>query len=114
MDRANMARILQNMIEEAEENLASVAERMRGYEHLEHLDERRADIDEAIALVEELGGAPLHTVEEWKAHAVLRPESAEPSPGYYKMYLDEQSHAERADGEAKALRAAPRLPYKEN
>ena len=51
MDKANVARILQNVIDEAEENLASVAEKMRGYEHLEHLDERRADIDEAMALV---------------------------------------------------------------
>lgn len=51
LDNANYARILQNMIEEAEENLASVAEKMRGYEHLEHLAERRAELREAMALV---------------------------------------------------------------
>jgi DNA repair exonuclease SbcCD ATPase subunit len=45
------ARILQNMVEEAEENLASVAEKMRGYENLEHLDERRAELKEAQSLV---------------------------------------------------------------
>jgi hypothetical protein len=45
------ARILQNMIEEAEENLASVAEKMRGYESLEHLAKRRAELREAMALV---------------------------------------------------------------
>ena len=66
MDNANYARILQNMVEEAEENLNNLADMYKGYEHIKQLDERRADIDEAIALVEELGGAPLHTVEEWR------------------------------------------------
>jgi hypothetical protein len=51
MDKLDYARILQNMIEEAEENLASVAESMKGYEHLEHLDERRVQLREAMALV---------------------------------------------------------------
>lgn len=54
MDNANMARVLQNMIEEAEENLASLAERMKGYENLEHLDERRSQLREAMELEAEL------------------------------------------------------------
>ena len=32
--------------------------------------------------------------------------TAEPSPGYYKMYLSEQARAERAEAEVKALREA--------
>jgi hypothetical protein len=33
-------------------------------------------------------------------------ERAEPSPGYFEMYANEKARAERAEGEAKALRAA--------
>ena len=61
--RSEMARILQNMIDEAEENLRGVKQ---DYGTTTAVLQRRADIDEAIALVDELGGAPLHTVEEWK------------------------------------------------
>jgi len=50
MDNKRYARILQNMIEEAEENLDGLAERMKGYENLEHLDERRAELKEAMEL----------------------------------------------------------------
>jgi len=56
VDKAKYARVLQNMIEEAEENLTALAERMKGYENLEHLDERRAELKEAMDLEAELGG----------------------------------------------------------
>jgi hypothetical protein len=48
---ATYARILQNMIEEAEENIEGLEASFAGYEHLEHLDERRAQLREAMALV---------------------------------------------------------------
>jgi hypothetical protein len=51
LDNAKYARVLQNMVEEAEENLANLAEKMRGYENLEHLNERRGELREAMALV---------------------------------------------------------------
>ena len=50
MDNANMARVLQNMIDEAEENICRT-EKILGW----HLEERRADLAEAVKLVEELG-----------------------------------------------------------
>jgi hypothetical protein len=54
MKNQEIARILQNMIEEAEENLIRLAEAMTGYENLEHLDKRRAELKEAMALEAEL------------------------------------------------------------
>ena len=54
MDNQNMARILQNMIEEAEENLARDARDMEGHEALVNITKRRADVDEAVKLIEEL------------------------------------------------------------
>jgi hypothetical protein len=39
------------MIDEAEEHLAELSERMKGHEHLEHLEERKADLKEAEELV---------------------------------------------------------------
>jgi hypothetical protein len=61
MDKANMARILQNMIEEAEENFEELVSKFPRTNP--NILKRRADIDEAVKLVDELGGAPLHTVE---------------------------------------------------
>lgn len=49
-DNATIARVLQNMIEEAEENLAALADRMKGYENLVNLNERHADLKEAVEL----------------------------------------------------------------
>lgn len=54
MDNANVARILQNMIDEAEENLASFAASMKGYEGLVNLAKRQADLAEAVELVDYL------------------------------------------------------------
>jgi hypothetical protein len=54
MNNANTARVLQNMVDEAEENLATLAAAMHGYEALANLERRRADLAEAVALVEEL------------------------------------------------------------
>jgi len=54
LSHANISRILQNMIDEAEENIANVAASMRGYEGLANVAERKADLVEAVALVEEL------------------------------------------------------------
>lgn len=62
--KSDTARILQNMIDEAEENVKNLEEAPFG--RTVGVLQRRADIDEAVKLVEELGGAPLHTVEEWK------------------------------------------------
>jgi hypothetical protein len=64
MERSEIARILQNMIDEAEENVKNLEEAPFG--RTVGVLQRRADIDEAMKLVEELGGAPLYTVEEWK------------------------------------------------
>lgn len=94
MDRANMARIIQNVIDEAEENFCRDK---RDYGMTTAALQRRADIDEAIAFVEELGGAPLHTVEEWKAHAVLRPESAEPAKWAIDLVRRIRGHIEGVD-----------------
>jgi hypothetical protein len=49
MNNANTARVLQNMVDEAEENIHRT-ERTLGWA----LPERRADLAEAVALVEEL------------------------------------------------------------
>ena len=54
MKNQEIARILQNMIEEAEENLTRLAEAMRGYGNLKYLDERRAELKEAMDLEAEL------------------------------------------------------------
>jgi hypothetical protein len=54
MNNANTARVLQNMVDEAEENLATLAAAMYGYEALANLERRRADLAEAVSLVEEL------------------------------------------------------------
>jgi len=51
MHNANMARILQNMIDEAEENLTYLE---KVHEGREHLGARFSDLTEAVALVEEL------------------------------------------------------------
>jgi hypothetical protein len=55
MDNANMVRILQNMIDEAEENIERLAAAFKGYENKVNIDQRRADLAEAVKLVEELG-----------------------------------------------------------
>ena len=55
MDNQNMARILQNMIDEAEENIEGLAAAFEGYENKVNIDQRRADLAEAVKLVEELG-----------------------------------------------------------
>ena len=54
MDNQNMARILQNMIDEAEENIEGLAAAFEGYENKVNIDQRRADLAEAVELVEEL------------------------------------------------------------
>jgi hypothetical protein len=59
-------RILQNMIEEAEENLADLAEKMHGYESLKRLDERRVQLREAMALVATLDPEHYKAPEEGK------------------------------------------------
>lgn len=52
---SKIARILQNMIEEAEENLAWITEKFKHNPAAMHnLDKRHADLAEAIKLVEEL------------------------------------------------------------
>ena len=55
MDNQNMVRILQNMIDEAEENLGQLAAAFKGYENQVNIAQRRADLAEAVKLVEELG-----------------------------------------------------------
>lgn len=54
MDNANMARVLQNMVDEAEENIEGLAAAFHGYEGQVNINQRRADFAEAVALVEEL------------------------------------------------------------
>lgn len=57
MDKWNMARILQNMIDEAEEYLSELNVRFRDSPAaLRILDKRHADLAEAIKLKEELEG----------------------------------------------------------
>jgi len=53
MDSANIVRVLQNMINEAEENIEGIAA-FKGYEGQVNIAQRRADLAEAVALVEEL------------------------------------------------------------
>jgi hypothetical protein len=59
MDNQNMARVLQNMIDEAEEHLTRLALESMGAETKASIDKRlaprRADLAEAVKLVEELG-----------------------------------------------------------
>jgi hypothetical protein len=56
MDKANMARILQNMIDEAEEHLSELNVRFRDSPAVLRriLDKRHADLAEAIKLEDEL------------------------------------------------------------
>lgn len=54
---AEIARILQNMIDEAEENISLQEDSMKGHEALANIAQRRADLAEAVALVEELGAS---------------------------------------------------------
>ena len=56
MDNASMARILQNMIEEAEENLNHLSEKHLGVVHDANIANRRAELKEAMELEAELGG----------------------------------------------------------
>jgi hypothetical protein len=53
MNSENMARVLQNMIEEAEENLFYLE---KVHEGREHLTSRFAELKEAMDLEAELGG----------------------------------------------------------
>lgn len=55
MDNQNMVRILQNMIDEATENMEGLAAAFKGYENQVNIAQRRADLAEAVKLVEELG-----------------------------------------------------------
>lgn len=54
MDNQNMVRILQNMIDEATENMEGLAAAFEGYENQVNVAQRRADLAEAVKLVEEL------------------------------------------------------------
>ena len=56
MDSTNMARILQNMIEEAEENLSHLTERHLGIVAEANIASRCAELKEAVELEAELGG----------------------------------------------------------
>ena len=56
MDNANIARILQNMIEEAEENLNYLSEKHFGIVYDANIASRRAELKEAMELEAELGG----------------------------------------------------------
>ena len=70
MDNQNMVRILQNMIDEAEEGLDGLEARVKEQGYKIDLSQRRADLAEAVELVEELGQpAPAEQGEEREGRA---------------------------------------------
>jgi len=115
MDNQNMARILQNMIDEAEENLTTLAASMHGYESLVGLNKRRADLAEAVKLVEELGQPAL--VEQGEGLGILNECLAWLE--YDSTYVESQSKAPldslglRAESMAKLRRYIASRPQPE-